>query len=58
MLLRKNKSILDNGSFHYEQLFQPVQSTASKISQCNSKDKLFLPKATDSLTISDQFHCP
>ena len=53
MLIRKRTSILDGACFNYEQLFHPVQCTASRIYQCSSRDKLVLPRATRNLTISE-----
>ena len=57
MLMRKRTSILDRVCFNYEQLFHPVQSTASRICHCSSRDKLVLPEVTVILSISDQLHC-
>ena len=42
--------------FTYEQLFHPVQCTAGKICQCNSIDKLALPKATGIFSTAFKFH--
>ena len=55
-LMRKRTSILDRVCFIYEQLFHPVQCTACRICQCNSKHKLVLPEVTGILSISDQLH--
>ena len=55
-LMRKTTSILDTVCFNYEQLFNPVQWTACRICQCNSRDKLVLPEVTGILSVSDQLH--
>ena len=39
-----------------EQLLHPIQYTACKKCQCNSKDKLVLPSVTGILSTSDQLH--
>ena len=56
MLMRKRTSILDWVCFNYEQLFHPVQSTACRICQCNSQDKLVLPEVTGILLVLDELH--
>ena len=56
MLIRKGTSILNRVCFNYEQLFHPVQCTASRICQCSSRDRLVLPEVTVILWISDQVH--
>ena len=52
-LMRKRTSFLDGVCVNYEQLLQPVQSTACRICQCSSKDKIVLPEVTNVSTHND-----
>ena len=56
MLIGKGTSILDKGCLNYERLFHPVKCIARKICQCNSVDKLVLPRVTGILSVSGHFH--
>ena len=54
--MREESSIFDGVCVNYEQVFHPVQCTACRICQCESRDKLVLPKVTGVLSFSDQPH--
>ena len=56
MLMRTRTYIFDRVCVNYEQLFHPVQCTASRICQHSSKNKRVSPEVTGILPFSDQVH--